>query len=169
MSGGDGVHNEGCPGNGVTSGEDPWHICAECFGIDLHPPSPQACCLFQAIRVRSLPDGENHQVGGDDLFGTGKLVKVRPAIDEAAEINVHCAHAGHPSLLAGDLLEGAGGKNLDAFFLGVAHLPVVSGHLASPLQAGHADPTRAQADSGHRRVDGNIATAEDQNAPPLDF
>ena len=113
MAGGDRFDDKGGAGGGVAGGKDSLAAGGEGVGIDGHRPLPgdaDAVVLGDEGQPRPLPNGEDDQVGGQDMFAVGHSFQRQRAVGlKLHEADVYRFHAGEGAVVVANLGEGAAG------------------------------------------------------------
>ena len=149
-------------GYGVAGGEDPGEGRLQGDRVGLKRPRTGGGEEGEGGRVGSHPDGDDGHVAAQLVAGgvvvagyeASRLVEDR---DAALELD------GLDGRRAAEPGDAPAGVEPDALVQGLTDLPGVGGHLAAPLQADHVHRGRAQAAGAPRRVDGDVAAADDHH------
>ena len=159
LTGGDGINGELRPRHGIAAGEHIVHArlialrVRDDRAVGIRPKSGNIA------QVYLLPDGGDNAVDGDGLKPAG-------ADAPAPSLRVHVAklHKLDRERLglaaAGDLGGGGEKAELHALGLRLGDLVRVGGHLISAAAVNDRYLVRAEAHSGARHVDGDIAAAD---------
>ena len=127
------------------------------FGV----PSAQSSDAETRIERRSLTDGEDDRVGGDDELGVLFHADVGDAVVvEGTGGDPAAAHAGHPPLLRGDLVKTARVVKQTAFLQSLVDVLLGGLHGVTRLEADQRHLFRAQSASPSGAVEGHAAPAQ---------
>ncbi|MPM63265.1 hypothetical protein SDC9_110145 [bioreactor metagenome] len=168
FTGGNGINGEFGAGDHISTGED---IClgslvGERVGLEgLVGVELSAGAFEQSTPFNGLADGNQDEIGFDDLDGIFVIAGVEVAVgikDGEAFLELH---TGHVAVLGEDSFGTPAIVDHDAFFFSFAHFFVQSGHLFAAFQAVQVEGfcTHTNCAAGH--INGHVAAANDDAFP----